>query len=366
MADWDTIRKRNLDTPAATSAPPVRWSNPGQFTPPGHRSIADRYAHPDWDTVAEGLTPPSWSVTDHCWIQADGLYHMYVTAQCPGSVCLWPGQHNCVMHGTSPDLADWTFQHPAIWVQADNSWENTHIWPPFVIANPSGGYEMIYTGMDRDDCQCLCQAHSDDLFSFRRTANNPIIPQAGFDWMWHRDDGKIRHCRDPHVERTEQGFLLYYTTLCADGATGVGLMGSDDLATWHDLGPCYKHTSEQGRWLAESPLVIALGHGYVLWPMGGPNHCPPFTGQQHAYLSSDPTRFFDLDAIPVDVSDTDGVIAPEVVRPLGSTRWLISFYNGGMRIYFGVLTLDEKGFAVSQIRTRTELESVLAGAAAAL
>jgi len=320
MSRFDAIRKRNL----AASCPPSPVQD--RFLNPDQACWADRheaYRHPPGDMLADGFAPAGMTNTDFTVIRHEGEFHLFGVGGFPGCFTNWPGQYEHIFHATTGDLVDWTVHGKAVWPHPDNAYECNKVWPPYVLRH-GGGFAMVYCGLDFDNCQCLCLVFSDDLFRWRRYEANPIVDAGRLNWTLKRPDGKVRHCRDPHVEKVGDVCYLYYATVAADGNPAVGLAASEDLRRWDDLGPCLKRT---GGWVPESPLVLARGGKYYLMPL--PN--------DRLYESDDPTDFHGARQVPVS-SDVK-VVAPEIFDRRGDDEFLIGFYgHKGPRISMGVMT----------------------------
>ncbi|NQT93075.1 MAG: family 43 glycosylhydrolase [Lentisphaerae bacterium] len=339
MKDFETVREHNLavEYPAL---PPT-----DQFLDPDHSKETwmaehERYRHPPGDSLREGFAPTGMTTTDFTVIRHDGVFHLYGAGGYPGCFTNWQGQYEYIYHASSPDLIDWTVHGKALTPHPDHHYENNKVWPPFVFKQ-GGRFVMVYCGLDYDNCQCLCLAFSDDLFAWTRFPDNPIVNPGQLDWTLKRPDGKVRHCRDPHVEEVDGVHYLYYATVCGDGNPGVGLAASVDLSEWIDLGPCLKRTDG---WVPESPLVIPRDGKYYLMVL--PNEA--------CYVSDSPETFHNATTIPVS---GPRVVAPEILDRRFHDRYLIGCYGPqGCRISVCIMEWREGQIDISPVTDAKQLE----------
>ena len=342
MDQYDRTRERNLSHQYATSPNQARFLNPDE-------SIEEwvgehqRYRHPPGDSLKDGFAPTEMTTTDFTIIRHQGLFHLYGNRGFPGCFPGWPGQYEYLFHATTPNLISWTVHGIAMQPHPDHEYECAKIWPPFVFSH-NDGFVMVYCGLDVNNCQCLCLATSDDLFEWRRFSENPIVDPRNLEWTLKRSDRRVRHCRDPHVEKIGDTHYLYYATVCEDGYPAVGLSASDDLRIWHDLGPCFKRKQY---WVPESPLVIHREEKYFLWVL--PN--------QELHVSDDPTDFHGNKSVPVRAVELNRIVAPEIIDRRYEDKYLIGFYgHRGRRISIGIMAWEKDEVVVTGIETEEQLE----------
>ena len=342
MSDFDEIRQRNISHQYPVSPKQGRFLNPDESIvewAQEHR----RYRHPPGNPLKDGFAPTEMETTDFTIIRHEGRFHLFGNTGSPDCFAGWPGQYQYLFHATTADLIRWTVHGIAMQPHLDNEYERGKIWPPFVFRHDDG-FVMVYCGLDVNNCQCLCLATSSDLFQWTRFSGNPIVDPGRLDWTLKRPDGKVRHCRDPHVEKIGDTYFLYYTSICEDGNPAVGLSASKNLRHWHDLGPCFKRT--QG-WVPESPLVIRRGDRYYLWIF-------PF---EELHVSEDPTDFQDAESVPVRAVELNRIVAPEIIDRRYEDRYLIGFYgHKGRRISIGVMAWEKDGIAVTGIDEEEQLK----------
>ncbi len=346
MINVKSIRQKNLSVkypPPVTSE--VR-DDPGKYG-----GIDDKYKYPDWDCLKEGYSLPGMNMTDFAIIRHEGLYHLYGTVGAPGTYPLWEGQHHYITHATTPDLVHWTNHRPVLFNDPDKLWEESHLWPPFVLKVGEEFY-MLYVGLDRDCCQCICLATSKDLFNWKKCENNPVLDAREFSWIRKHPNGRVRHCRDPHILPYNGGHLLYYTTLCTDGYSAVGLAVSEDLKSWEDLGSCMKR--DAGSWLLESTLVCEKDSKYYLFASATPGIT--------CFESDNPFDFHHKKQVEIignkDLKPED-ITAPEAVeRRDDKGEWLVAYHNGG-RIFLAIFAWSEDRIHLRRVREKEQLEHFL-------
>ena len=302
-----------------------------------------RYRNPPGDHLRDGFAPAGMTTTDFTIIRHEGLFHFFACAGFPECFPNWPGQYEYVFHATTADLISWTVHGIALQPHPDNEFERGKIWPPFVFRH-GDVFAMIYCGLDANNCQCLCLATSDDLFQWTRFPRNPIVNPGEHEWTLKRPDGKVRHCRDPHVEKIGDTYYLYYATVCEDGNPAVGLSATEDLNHWHDLGPCFKRTEG---WVPESPLVICRSDRYYLWIY-------PF---DELLISDNPTDFNRAKATQIQMSEINEFYAPEIIDSRFGDGYLIGFHgHKGCRISLGVMTWENDDITITCIDNEQQLK----------
>lgn len=247
-------------------------------------------------------------------------------------------------------------QRPVIYCNPEHPWEESYIWPPYVfkIKNKKDKYGMIYCGMDHENCQCLCYATSSDLFNWKKDNDNPILTGEDLSWAKKWSDGKrTRHLRDPHVLYYRGTYLLYYTALCDDMYSAVGLAASEDLKEWVDLDPCFKRDASSP-WLTESPLVFSYNNKYYLLPSMSPGIS--------CFVSSAPTTFHDSKELPVISKgiDQERITAMEVInRNVNDKPWLVGYYlTGNKRIFLGIMEVRPEGIYITHVTDHKQIEGL--------
>lgn len=263
----------------------------------------------------------SWYINDHCFIHgADGLWHLFgITHADPAA----PLQERIFAHATAKDLLQipWDKQAPALTYAPEAPWEEEHLWAPHVIDH-EGTYYMFYCAGDKDHTAYkLHLATSQDLVTWTRHPNNPIVVD-GFD------------ARDPFIMREGDQWLMYYTATTAPtgGQYVVACVTSTDLVNWGDKKVVYTDpTSGTYGGPTESPFVVRRGEKYFLFI--GPR--PGYDGTE-VFVSDDPLQW--------KIEDKIGYIpahASEVIRDIDG-KWYISRAGWGRGgVYLAPLTWQD-------------------------
>ncbi|MDZ7393056.1 MAG: hypothetical protein ONB25_09220 [candidate division KSB1 bacterium] len=273
-----------------------------------------------------GYAPKGFYLKDHCVIKAAGLYHLFHIAGTPNVSCCLPGNELWIGHATTADFVLWETHEPCFYVRP-GSWDGGHVIAPFVLEH-GGRFWMFYAGCTVDNTQRIGLAVSDDLFNWERVGDGPIIRPEEYGWAFCPTSGGAS-CRDPHVLRLGDRFLLYYTAITNQGRACVALAESRDLLAWEDRGPCYV---AEDLTPCESSNVQEMDGRYYLFFGGHVQHW--------SYVVSDnPWHWPAQQPRPVG----KGLTGMEVVCRR-DPHWLVSFFrlgkghcSAGFRLFLGVL-----------------------------
>lgn len=308
-------------------------------------AVRELNAHQE-DWLKVGYAPKGFYLKDHCLIKAGGLYHLFHIAGTPDVSCCLPGNELWIGHATTADFLQWQTHEPCLYVRP-GCWDGGHVIAPFVVAH-EGRYWMLYAGCTVDNTQRIGLAVSDDLFTWERVGDRPMIRPEEYGWAFCPTRGGAS-CRDPHLLRVDDQFLLYYTAITKQGRACVALATSRNLVDWQDCGPCY---SAQDLTPCESSNVQEMGGRYYLFFGGHVEHW--------AYVVSDtPWSWPAQQPRPV----ASGITGMEVVcrrDPL----WLVTFFrlgkghcSGGFRLYLGILDWSAPLPWIDQVVSAAQLQS---------
>jgi len=213
-------------------------------------------------------------VNDHSFILDGDTWHLF-------HIWLDPAGDNLIGHATSPDLLRWERQPDVLPKDPPPSWEAAKGGSaPYVFAW-EGRYYLFYSRYllisDTDpypDQQQIGLAVSDDLFIWQKHPGNPVFHPAPAFSPWEDERAnqfRPKACRDPHVMRVGDRFVLYYVAMMRRlGVAQVGHALSDDLLRWEDRGPvATSPVVSEGQRMNESPCVVQHNGRWHLFFMHG-------------------------------------------------------------------------------------------------
>ncbi len=225
----------------------------------------------------EVISIPGKYLNDHCLIRHNDLWHFFGILGIVGKGMSGRSEVS-LAHATSKDLKGWTL-HPEI-LQMSGKWpEILHVYAPHVIEH-DGTFYMLYCASDEQKTQYICLATSKDLFQWERHPFNPVIVPSAFWSKWPGfgldapDGGTFGGCRDPHINKLDDGrFIAYWVSRVQErfghNLTCVAASISRDLILWQDIGPVFYikawHMEEQPSLEAESPCVLYKDGKYWLF-----------------------------------------------------------------------------------------------------
>jgi hypothetical protein len=307
---------------------------------------------PQGDFLRDGFAPEDGCVWDFTIARHRGLYHLIHIDGRLGASCYAPGNLTTFGHSSTPDFATWTTHQVAL-ASTPGTWDESHVWAPYVFKDERlGRWVMLYTGLNRFDCQQIGVAYSDDLLTWTKEAANPVFRPTYVDWLRYAlTEGSA--CRDPHVRVEGDEYVLYTTIRATDGRVGVAGSVSKDLIAWDRPWPVF--LTEFGTSVprhVESSAVHRDGDRYLLF----------FTYNTGTHVvAGDNSRDF-MGRQPRMIWET--IAAVEVVARLPG-RWLVAGYRqrryaGAYRLFLGSLDLD--ALVVTEIRDEAALAPFLAAA----
>ena len=159
-----------------------------------------------------------WYVNDHTFVRStDGTWHLFgITHAEP----MDPHDEKHLAHATAPDLhGPWTKQPFAL--TADPAAGESLLWAPHVIEHDGRYWMFVCAGGQEMTAYRIHLAVSDDLASWQRHPDNPLLVD-GFE------------ARDPMVLRVEDRWVMYHTATSEPegGSFVVVATESDDLVHW--------------------------------------------------------------------------------------------------------------------------------------
>ncbi len=192
------------------------------------------FKFPKGKFLKKGFKPLSIGIADFSIIKKGNTYHLFHIERRENGFPLFPGNEIFFGHTTTKDFCNWEVHQPALFISPD-SWDNTHIWAPYVFKHNNTFY-MFYTGVNQYGSQSIGLATSKDLFNWKKHKKNPIFTPPKWAY-WHPE--KPSPCRDPHIYYENNKFYLLYTASKKTGETCIGIAESANLLTWKDKGTLY-------------------------------------------------------------------------------------------------------------------------------
>ena len=217
-------------------------------------------------------------VKDYYVFREGDTYHLFYNVGTAAEVQNWeqPGNEKAFGHATSKDLKTWE-HHPRILEAVPGTWEGEVVSAPSIIKHDDT-YYLFYTGFDDrvHGKQSIGLATSKDLFNWERHPGNPVYEAPP--WTARNESGWL-DCRDAHVIKYGDEFLLFTMVTTAEGKGAIAVASSSDLVKWADLGPAVVTFTTP-----ESPRVFehdgtyymfaSSGHGKELYKASNPKTGP--------------------------------------------------------------------------------------------
>jgi beta-fructofuranosidase len=184
------------------------------------------------------------------WIADDGeLYHLYFL-KAPRALAD-PGLRHAravIGHATSRDLRDWTPQPDAL-APREGGWDDLALWTGSVARGDDGVWRMYYTAINTGGNELKDQrigvVESDDLFTWRRVTDTPVVfpDPARYTTLDAASPEPVSETwRDPFVFRDPDGDgwrMLITARALGAGRNDDGVLAearSGDMLSW-ELGP---------------------------------------------------------------------------------------------------------------------------------
>ncbi|MEF8852644.1 MAG: glycoside hydrolase family 32 protein [Haloarculaceae archaeon] len=237
--------------------------------------VDGRYARPesgsDFERLRERLRadshrpryhvspPANWLNDPNGLIRHDGRYHVFYQYN-PGGP-----YHDSIHwgHAVSDDLVHWRDEPVALTPSPDGP-DRDGCWSGCAVVE-DGTPSVVYTGgRGRDQLPCLARATDDALRTWRKHAENPIIPAAPDEPELVSSDHWRAEFRDHAVWR--EGDTWYH--LVGSGVTGVGgtalLYTGEALTDWTYRGPILTGDWEGAGPVWECPELLRFDESDLL------------------------------------------------------------------------------------------------------
>ena len=146
-----------------------------------------------------------------------------------------------VGHAISKDLTNWTVLPDAISPSDSPAFDSWTTWTGSTVKGDDGKWYMYYTGTSREDggdVQSIGLATSDDLITWQKFSNKPIVSA---DSQWYEKLGQTNWpdeaWRDPWVYKSPEDNLWHMLITARAKGTGrikgvVGHATSSDMLSW--------------------------------------------------------------------------------------------------------------------------------------
>jgi predicted GH43/DUF377 family glycosyl hydrolase len=302
-----------------------------------------------------GYHPPGGYVKDFSLLDYDGRWHLFHIDGRPGEICWVTGNEISFGHASTDDFQHW-IRHRMPLAICDRSWENQHIWAPYVYKDTQKFY-MFYMANGTDGTY-ITYATSDDLEHWERRAEGPLHKARG---------------RDPFVFKHEGQTILVYTSNSKQGNTKrLGACTTTDMKNWRNLPAVLKNPHGS----PESASIHPHVDHYVLWF----NDWGEQGNFRAAYvLSEDPLHFeaknvrsFRFIAGPDEVPPDHRFRKPHrLTKPVatsielvgtGDKTWLVAYFRvvgNGFRLFFGEMDWRTEPVTIREISDPEHLRKVL-------
>lgn len=228
------------------------------------------------------------------WIADDGeTYHLFVL-QAPKALGDPGTRHTAasIGHATSTDLREWTYHGTALVPGEAGRFDDLALWTGSVVRGDDGVWRMFYTAISTAGHDIFDQrvgvAESDDLFTWRRVGDGPVLLA---DDRWYKTLGlegnpASETWRDPFVFRDPDGdgwHMLVTARAAGTPRLDDGVLAharSQDLLTWTLEGPV---STPEGFGQIEVPQVRVIDGRPVLVFTCHPDEQDPARREREGY-----------------------------------------------------------------------------------
>ena len=105
---------------------------------------AEDYHFPKKSFLRDGYSTPGGYVKDFCIVRHEERFHLFHIDGRPGEHCTVTGNEISFGHASTVDFNHW-IRHPMPLSVGDRSWENEHVWAPYIYRR-NGLFYMFYMG----------------------------------------------------------------------------------------------------------------------------------------------------------------------------------------------------------------------------
>lgn len=207
------------------------------------------------------------------WIADDGArYHLFFL-KAPAALKDPSLRHEAAVigHASSTDLTHWDVHADALGPGEDGAWDDLALWTGSVARGDDGVWRLFYTALNTSRGhgvldQGIGVAESDDLHTWRRVGDGPIVTPDPRWYRTHSEEGASETWRDPFVFKGDDGLWHMLITARDPVAPRLrdGILGhatSTDLRAWALQPPL---TTPAGFGQLEVPQVRKVGDQWLL------------------------------------------------------------------------------------------------------
>lgn len=226
-----------------------------------------------------------------------------------------------VGHSISKDGYSWTHLPEALGPSHAETFDNQAIWTGSIVKE-NNTWHMFYTGINtstKERRQALGHAVSDDLTTWKRVSDSPILSAAAPYALLGNDRDGAEHFRDPWVFFHEGSWHMLITASDKDGWGTVAHATSPDLETWQLKEPLISES--QFRQCEVTETIQIDGEWFLFFCMGPRDVERPGIAQgfgTYCVPAAGPLGPFDLDRTTLIA---DEIYAARVVEFRG--EWLL-------------------------------------------
>ncbi|NDJ75207.1 MAG: glycoside hydrolase family 32 protein [Chloroflexi bacterium] len=196
------------------------------------------------------LPPQNWMNDPNGLIQWQGRYHLFYQHNPTGP--LWGNIH--WGHAISEDLVHW--QHlPLALTPSPDGPDKDGCWSGCAVDH-DGVPTLLYTGV-WPEVQCLATSIDDDLRTWQRHPQNPVIAAPP-------PDLDVTGFRDPYVWREGETWYMVLASGIKDVGGAILLYQSPDLVDWTYVGPLFVGKVAETGTTWECPVFYQAGDKWVL------------------------------------------------------------------------------------------------------
>lgn len=218
-------------------------------------AIRQRFSTDFHRPIYHFLPPSNWMNDPNGVIQWRGKHHLFYQYNPNGP--LWGDIH--WGHAVSEDLIHWT-DLPIALAPTPGGPDETGCFSGCAVDN-NGQPVIFYTGTrgERNDIQTQSIAFgSDDLLTWQKYANNPVVSQVP------TEAGQTSDFRDPFVWQEDDAWYMVLGSRIQDVGGAVFLYRSSNLTDWEYLNPLFVGDIKQNGVIWECPNFFKLGDKWVL------------------------------------------------------------------------------------------------------